>query len=54
MIERGNNSIFIEKIANKEKWEEDYIKSVNDVNATYKIELRKGQYLSDIKDNFFS
>ena len=54
MIERGNNTIFIEKIANKEKWEEEYIKSVNDVNATYKIELKKGQYLSDIKDRFFA
>ena len=54
MIQRGNNSIFVDKIANEQKWEEDYIKSVNDVNATYKIELKKGQYLSDIKDRFFA
>ena len=47
-------SVFVDKIANEQKWEEDYIKSVNDVNATYKIELKKGQYLSDIKDRFFA
>lgn len=49
---RGNNSIFIEQMTNKKSWDEFYKKNVEDKNPTYKIELKKGEYLSDIKNIF--
>lgn len=52
MKNRGNNSTFIEKMTNQEHWDEFYDENVNDKNAKYKIELKSGQYLSDIKDLF--
>ena len=52
MKNRGNRTNFIEKMTNKGAWEQYYINSKNDTNATYKIELKSGQYLSDIKNLF--
>lgn len=52
MKNRGNNSIFIEKMTNKKSWYEFYEKNINDKNPTYKVKLESGQYLSDIKDLF--
>ena len=52
MAKRGNNSNFIEEMTNEDKWQQFYVSNKNDSNATYKIELKKGQYLSDIKDVF--
>ncbi len=52
MKNRGNNSIFIDKMTNHEYWDEFYDENFNDKNAKYKIELKSGQYLSDIKDLF--
>ena len=52
MKNRGNSTIFIEKMTNQEHWDEFYDESVNDKNAKYKIELKSGQYLSEIKDLF--
>lgn len=52
MKKRNNNEVFISKMTNKEVWEKFYYENKNDKNPTYKIELKKGQYLSDIKDYF--
>lgn len=52
MKKRGNNSLFIEQMTNQKNWEEFYEKNINDKNPTYKIKLKSGQYLSDIKDLF--
>jgi len=53
MKKRGNNSIFIEKMTNKETWKNFYYSNVADKNATYKVELKNKQYLSDIRNMFF-
>ena len=52
MKKRGNNSIFIEKMTNQKSWDEFYKKNINDKYPSYKIKLKSGQYLSDIKDLF--
>ena len=52
MKNRGNNDLFIEKMTNKKSWNEFYQQNINDKNPTYKIKLKSGQYLSDIKDLF--
>lgn len=52
MKKRGNKIDFIEAMASSNMWEKFYYKNVSDNNATYKIELEKGMYLSDIKDMF--
>ena len=52
MKKRGNDSRFIEQMANQKYWDEFYEKNVNDKNPTYKIKLNAGQYLSDIKELF--
>lgn len=52
MKNRGNNDLFIEKMTNKKSWNEFYQQNINDKNPTYKIKLKPGQYLSDIKDLF--
>ena len=52
MKKRGNVSAFIEKMANREYWEKCFIENENDSRPTYKIELKKGQYLYDIKEYF--
>ena len=53
MKKRGNNSIFIEQMTNEKEWLNFYEKNLNDKAPLYKIKLQSGQYLSDIKDNFF-
>ena len=52
MKKRGNNDKFIEQMTNEKSWEEFYNNNLFDENPTYKIELQKGQYLSDIKEWF--
>ena len=52
MKKRGNNNKFIEQMTNEKSWEEFYNNNLFDKNPTYKIELQKGQYLSDIKELF--
>jgi len=52
MKKRGNSFNFIEKMTNKDIWEKFYNENKNDSNPTYKVELKKGQYLSDIKNLF--
>lgn len=52
MKDRGNSTIFIEKMTNQEHWDNFYDENVNDEFAKYKIELKSGQYLSDVKDLF--
>jgi hypothetical protein len=52
MKKRGNSKKFIEEMTNKKEWEQFYISNVSDLSAAYKIELKKGQYLSDIRDMF--
>lgn len=54
MTKRGNNSEFVEAMTNKNAWETFYQNNSNDIYATYKIELKKEQYLSDIKEIFFN
>lgn len=52
MRNRGNNDYFIEEMTNEQYWEQFYNNNLNDKNPTYKIQLKQGQYLSDIKDLF--
>ena len=52
MESRGNTKEFVEAMTNEKIWKEFYDKDKNDNKAKYKIELKKGQYLSDIKDYF--
>jgi len=52
MKKRGNNDIFVDQMTNLKNWEEFYEKNINDKTSTYKIKLKSGQYLSDIKDIF--
>lgn len=52
MKDRGNSPEFIERLTSGDSWETTYLWCKNDPNATYKIELKSGQYLSDIKDLF--
>lgn len=52
MINRGNNSKFIEQMTNPNNWNEFYEKNINDTKPTYKIKLQSKQYLTDIKDLF--
>lgn len=51
---RKNDPSFIKKVANENNWVKFYEENSNDPNATYKIELKKGQYLSDIKNLFMN
>lgn len=52
MKKRGNNSKFIEQMTNEKSWYQFYNDNLLDKNPAYKIKLKKGQYLSDIKDLF--
>lgn len=52
MKSRGNNQEFINQMTNEKEWLQFYKQNSNDKNATYKIKLTTGQYLSDIKDIF--
>ena len=48
----GESVYFIEEMTNQKAWDDFYERNVDDTKATYKIKLKKGQYLSDIKDMF--
>ena len=52
MKNRGNNQAFIEQMTNQANWDGFYEQNILDKKPTYKIELKSGQYLSDIKDLF--
>lgn len=52
MKERGNPDNFIYEMTNEDIWKEFHKKDEEDTNPTYKIKLKKGEYLSDIKDYF--
>ena len=54
MKNRGNNDIFIEKLTETEAWKNQYEENIKDLRPKYKIELKKGQYLSDIKSVFLN
>ena len=53
MRKRGNNEKFIEAMTNEKDWNSFYERNRNDMKPMNKIELKKGEYLSDIKDKFF-
>ena len=48
MKQRGNVDKFIRECADPEVWERVYEENKNDSKPTVKIELKAGQYLSDI------
>ncbi|MDD3341010.1 MAG: hypothetical protein PHN72_02255 [Bacilli bacterium] len=52
MKNRGNSSPFIEEMTNEEAWNQFYLNNEMDQNPSYKVKLKKGQYLSDIKNLF--
>lgn len=52
MRKRGNSEEFIYEMTNEEAWNNFHIKDKNDTKPKYKIILKKGQYLSDIKQLF--
>ena len=51
MKSRGNSDIFIEKMTNKDYWKDFYELAKNNKTAKYKLELKRGEYLSDVIDN---
>ena len=53
MRKRGNNEEFIHAMTNEKDWNFFYERNSSDMKPTHKIELKKGEYLSDIKDKFF-
>lgn len=52
MKKRGNSDVFIKEMTNIENWQKFYEQNENDKRPTYKIKLKKGEYLSNIKDMF--
>lgn len=52
MKKRNNCEVFINEMTSNEVWRKFYDENKNDKNSKYKMELKKGQYLSDIKDYF--
>ncbi len=52
MKERGNPDNFIYEMTNEDIWKEFYKQDEEDTNPTYKLKLKKGEYLSDIKEYF--
>lgn len=52
MKKRGNSDLFIHSMTDIDIWNQFYAKDNNDNNARYKIELKSGQYLSDIINLF--
>jgi len=54
MKNRGNNDIFINAMTNEKDWTSFYIKNSQDNLPNFKIELKEGQYLSDVKEYFYS
>lgn len=53
MISRGNSELFIEQMTNISAWNKFYEENKNDTKPKYKIELKQGEYLSDIAELFF-
>ncbi|ORX85464.1 hypothetical protein BCR32DRAFT_241761 [Anaeromyces robustus] len=53
MKQRNNNEKFIEAMTNENSWKRFYIENSNDTKPKYKIELKEGQYLSDIINQLF-
>lgn len=53
MKNRGNTESFINKTNNEEDWNRFYLENKNDKSPNYKIELKNGEYLSDIVKYFF-
>ncbi len=54
MKNRGNKENFIEGVANEKVWEEFYSSNVRDSRYDKKIELKRGQYLSDVVSEIIS
>ena len=52
MIKRGNQENFIKEMTDEDKWIEFHNIDEKDTKPKYKIKLRTGQYLSDVKDYF--
>lgn len=52
MQKRNNCEAFINEMASKGAWKKYYDENINDKRPKYKIELKKGKYLSDIKNYF--
>ena len=52
MKDRGNTDEFVHNMTDIDIWNEFYKQNSTNPYATYKIELKKGQYLSDIIDIF--
>lgn len=52
MRKRGNSEEFIYEMTNEEAWNKFHQKDKNDTKPKYKIILKEGQYLSDIKHLF--
>ena len=50
---RGNNEEFIQAMTNEKDWNLFFMKNSNDTKPAFKIELKEGEYLFDIKDKFF-
>ena len=50
---RGNSEQFIKAMTDEKIWNDYYYRNKNDIKPNLKIELKKGQYLSDIKNKFF-
>lgn len=49
---RGNSEEFVNEMTSKKNWERFYKENSTDSKPKYRIELKKGKYLSDIKDYF--
>lgn len=52
MKKRGNSEEFIKEMTDEKTWKEFFYQNESDSKPTYKIKLKPGQYLSDIKDLF--
>ncbi len=52
MKNRGNPDKFVYEMTNDEAWNNFYKDNESDEKPKYKIKLKKGEYLSDIKDRF--
>ena len=50
---RGNCDKFINELTNEEEWKKFYFEHKNNTKPTYKIELKSGEFLSDVVNKFF-
>ncbi len=53
MKERGNSDKFVNDMTNIDAWNDFYKRNEEDKRPKYKIKLKSGEYLSDIKDLFY-